>query len=206
MVQTGSAAPTAHQTNTRRRILEAASRVFRRRGLHATGMRQIAAEAGMHAGNLYYYFRSKQELLAFCQEETLDRLLAAAESARASGLPPEATLRRMIGDHLVCLNETLPGSLAHLEVEALGAPWQARIKRRRDRYERLLRDIVRRGIEAGSFRAIDPKAATLALLGALNWTVKWFRPDGGLSARELGEQFAELLVGGLAASAAREAS
>ena len=43
----------------KRQILEAASRVFRRKGLHGTGMRDIATELGMHAGNLYYYFPNK---------------------------------------------------------------------------------------------------------------------------------------------------
>jgi AcrR family transcriptional regulator len=200
MVQIAAAAPTEQRQATRRRILEAASRVFRRRGLQAAGMREIAAEAGMHAGNLYYYFRSKEELLAFCQEETLGQLLAAADAAQASGLPPEEALRQLIVDHLVCLNETNPGSLAHLEVEALSGPWRERIQRRRDRYERLLRELVRAGVHDGAFRRVDAKAATLVLLGALNWTVKWFRPDGPASAREMGERFADLLLGGLAAT------
>ena len=67
----------------KREILEAAGRAFRRRGLHACGMREIAAELGMHAGNLYYYFKSKQELLAFCQQDALAGLLELARDVRA---------------------------------------------------------------------------------------------------------------------------
>src|SRR5262245_52472340 len=63
----------------KRAILEAAARVFRRRGLAATGMRDIAAELGMAVGNLYYYFRDREELIAFVQEEALDGLLDLAE-------------------------------------------------------------------------------------------------------------------------------
>jgi len=68
----------AAQNDARRlEILRAAARVFRRLGLSATGMREIAEEADLSPGNLYYYFSGKDEILLFCQERTLERLLAA---------------------------------------------------------------------------------------------------------------------------------
>src|SRR5256885_5377388 len=66
----------------RQEILRAAARVFRRLGLSATGMREIAEEADLSPGNLYYYFSGKDEILLFCQERTLVRLLASVEEAR----------------------------------------------------------------------------------------------------------------------------
>jgi AcrR family transcriptional regulator len=183
----------------KREILDAASRVFRRQGLHATGMRDIAAELGMAVGNLYYYFRDKGELLAFVQEESLAGLLDLAARVRATGLRADAQLLLLIEGHVVLLNETMPGSLAHLEVEALGERWREAIQKRRDRYERAFRDTIEAGIAAGVFRRADPKVAALALLGAANWTVKWFRPGGGKSAGEIGRECAELLVRGLLA-------
>jgi hypothetical protein len=52
---------------------------------------------------------------------------------------------------------------------------------------------------AGVFRQTDPKVTAMAILGALNWTVKWFRPDGGKTAQEIGRECAELLVRGVMA-------
>ncbi|HEX6901005.1 MAG TPA: TetR/AcrR family transcriptional regulator [Thermoanaerobaculia bacterium] len=183
----------------KRGILDAASRVFRRKGLHATGMRDIAAELGMAVGNLYYYFKDKEELLAFVQEDALAGLLDLAAQVRETDLSADARLARLIEEHVVRLNEGTPGSLAHLEVEALGEPWRREVLERRDRYELAFREIIEEGIAAGVFRPADPKVNALAILGAVNWTVKWFRPDGGKSAREIGRECAELLVRGLLA-------
>ncbi len=181
----------------KREILEAASRVFRARGLHAAGMRDIAAELGMAVGNLYYYFRDKEDLLAFVQESALARLLDTAAKVRELDLPADQRLRLVLEEHVVGLNdpeEGTPGSLAHLEVEALGEERRAGVLARRDEYEQIVRSLIEEGMDQGMFRRADPKVASLALLGSVNWTVKWFRPEGGKSAREIGRQIAEMMV------------
>ncbi len=192
-------AETDRAVERKRQILEGAARVFRRKGLHAAGMREIAAELGMHVGNLYYYFENKQALLAFCQEEALAGLLGLADDIVAGPGTASDKIRRLIVGHIELLNEKTPGSLAHLEVEALRGGWRERIQPGRDRYERLCRELVRQGIDEGSLRPVDPHVAAMAILGALNWTVKWFRPEGPRAAAEIGREFAALLVDGLRA-------
>lgn len=191
--------PNARVAGKKLEILAAASRVFRRAGLHAAGMREIAAESGMHVGNLYYYFRNRQELLAFCQEQTLTGLLELVRDTRRSPDPADVKLARLIEGHVVRLNEELPGSLAHLEVEALEEPRRTEILQRRDRYEREVRAMIEDGMRSGLFRQVDAGVAAKAILGALNWTVKWFQPTGGKSTRQISDEFAQLLVGGLLA-------
>ena len=190
----------------RREILGAASRLFRARGLHATGMREIAAALGMTAGNLYYYFPSKQDLLAYCQEETLGQLLDLARGG-ASGprRTPDQRLRDLIEGHVTVLNEATPGSLAHLEVNEVAAARRASLLARRRSYETAIRRLIDAGVAAGTFRPVDSRLATLALLGALNWTVKWFQPDGRKSATEVGREFADLLLRGLLSGAPKHA-
>lgn len=181
----------------KREIVEAASRVFRARGLHAAGMRDIAAELGMAVGNLYYYFRDKEDLLAYVQESALSRLLGMAARVQALDLPADGKLRLLLEEHVVALNdpeEGTPGSLAHLEVEALGEERRPAVLARRDEYEQAVRSLIEEGMDQGIFRRADPKVASLALLGSVNWTVKWFRPEGGKSAREIGRQIADMMV------------
>ncbi len=200
MVQIRATADTDKIRARKRAMLHAASRAFRAKGFHDASMRDIAAALGMTVGNLYYYFESKRHLLAFCQDDTLTRLLDSVSHAarvKRHGLTADQRLWLLIVGHVVCLNESVPGSLAHLEVEQLPSRARRPMLDRRDRYERRLRAVVSEGIAERRFRKVDPKVAVLAILGGLNWTVRWFRPDGRLSARDLGEQIAEQFVRGL---------
>ena len=183
----------------KRAILDAAARVFRRQGLQATGMRDIAQELGMAVGNLYYYFADREELLAYIQDDALSALLALADTVRDQPLSADQKLQLLIEGHVVRVNEGTPGALAHLEVEVLGERWRGAIQARRDAYERAFREVIEEGVAAGLFRPVDVKVAAMAILGAVNWTVKWFRPQGAKSAAAIGRESAELLVRGLLA-------
>ncbi len=201
MVQTPSTKPRVRQKALakKRQILEAAARVFRKQGLHATGMRDIAAELGMQVGNLYYYFENRQELLAFCQRDALAGLLQLAAWVDRLRLPAPGKLYLLILGHVVHINEGTQGSVAHLEVEALERRWRRKIQARRDEYETGVRRLIASGITEGTFREVDPKTATMAILGAVNWTVKWYRPGGDKDAHRIGDEFAVQLVRGLLA-------
>ena len=178
-------------------ILGAASRAFGERGYHETGMRDIASDLGMTVGNLYYYFENKQALLYFCQDETLNGLLELADWVSENARSEADRLYLLIVGHVLCINEGVPGSLAHHEVEALDAPWRGKIVRKRREYELALRTLVEEGMREGVFVQADANLATLAILGAVNWTVKWFRSDSGLGVRAVGQGFAGHLVRGL---------
>lgn len=202
MVQITGDAESAEDSRTHRKqleILAAASRAFRRQGLHATGMRDIAAESQMHVGNLYYYFRNKQELLAFCQRHTLSGLMELADQIARQPWQADEKLYRLIIAHIVRLNDEMPGSLAHLEVEALDEPLRHDILQARDRYEEAMSQIVREGVDDGLFRQVQTGVVVKAILGAVNWTVKWYQPQGSSTSEEIGGEFAQLLVGGLLA-------
>jgi len=185
-------------------ILRAAGRVFRRLGVSGTGIREIAEEASLLPGNLYYYFTGKDEILQFCQERTLERLLAAAKDASSAAGPLAERLRSVIRAHVHCMLDDLEGATAHLEVEALPETLRAPIIRKRDAYERAVRALVVVGMKRGEFGETDPSLVTRAMLGAVNWTARWYRPDGPQSVSEIADTLSEYLVRGLAAPGARK--
>lgn len=187
--------PRAH--DRRREILRAAADVFRRKGYHGAGMRDIAKALQMAPSGLYYYFPSKESLLYACQDLSLRRLLGLiAEQQDAPG-PVEARLRAVVTGHLQQTLEELGGSAAHIEFHALPPEQLRDILAKREQYEQGLRALVQAGIDDGSFRAVDAKLATLAMLGAINWSVMWWRPDGPLTPAELADGLLDPWLSGL---------
>ena len=133
-------------------IMRAAARVFRVRGFAASGMRHIATAADLSPANLYHYFRGKDELLFFCQDRSVDRLLDALAAARKNRGPLADRLREMAIAHVLCLLDEVEGSAAHLEVDALPPRLRARIVAKRDQYERGVRALVAGGVRARTLR------------------------------------------------------
>ena len=181
----------------RTEILRAASRVFRRRGLAAAGMREIAEEADVSPGILYYYFSGKDEILLFCQERTLEHMLAAVEAAHALPASSAERLRGVLQAHVHAMLDELEGATAHLEVEALPEALRAPVMEKRDRYERAVRALVAEGIRRGEFAKADAALVTRAMLGAVNWSARWFRPDGPQSSAQVAQSLSDYLVKGL---------
>jgi AcrR family transcriptional regulator len=179
-------------------ILRAAAAVFRRRGFDRAGMREIADGLGVTTGVLYYHFKDKDEILYFCQDYSLDRMLEEGARIRREKAAPGVRLRRLIEAQLTCMLDELQGSAAHVEFAGLPPPLLKKIVAKRDKYERLMRGVVSQGMRTGAFRKRDPKLVTLAMLGAINWTIKWYRPEGRQSAARISREFADYLIKGLA--------
>jgi len=185
-------------------ILRAASHVFRERGFAATGMREIAAEADLSPGNLYHYFAGKHEILYFCQDRTLVRMLDALDEAGALDGTAAERVRHVIRAHVCCVLDELGGATAHLEVEALPDELRRDIVDKRDRYERGLRELVAGGVRSGELAPCDEALVTRAILGAINWSARWYKPGGRQSAEEVADGMADYLVRGLQGAAAAD--
>ncbi|MBI4168760.1 MAG: TetR/AcrR family transcriptional regulator [Acidobacteria bacterium] len=178
-------------------ILRKAAAAFRDRGYAATSVRDIARRAGMTPGNLYYYFRDKQEILYFCQDYSLDVLLREARRIRRRALRADEKIRALIRSQVLCMLDELRGSAGHIEFHAISRPRLRRIIEKRDAYERIVRAVVKDGIREGRFSTCDPKLVSLAMLGAVNWTARWYRPGGGRTPEAIAAAFADYLVRGL---------
>ncbi|HEU5257997.1 MAG TPA: TetR/AcrR family transcriptional regulator [Vicinamibacterales bacterium] len=179
-------------------ILRAAARLFRERGFADTGMRDIAAAADLSAANLYHYFDGKNDLLFYCQDRALDRMLAAVAAARRESRSAAERLRVVFTAHLQTLLDEIEGATAHLQIDSLPPKLRDAIVKKRDSYERALRRLIADGIKSGELVDMDPAVVARAMLGAMNWTVTWFRPDGPETAAAVGEVISRFLVRGIA--------
>jgi AcrR family transcriptional regulator len=178
-------------------ILKSAAAAFRHRGYHGASVDEIASALEMTKGNLYYYFRNKEEILFACHDYSNDVLLALLADAQDTEAGPEAKMRKLVVSFIHLILDELRGTALTLDLEALSPPLLKRVIAKRDRFDRGLREIIQEGIDTGVFRPGDPKMIAFAIMGAVNWIPKWFDPAGPATSEQIGEAFADYLVGGL---------
>jgi AcrR family transcriptional regulator len=180
-------------------ILRAAAQLFRDRGFAETGMRDIADASDLSPANLYHYFDGKHDLLFYCQDRALDRMLDAVADARRRASAATERLRLVLTAHVHTLLDDIEGATAHLQMESLPPSLRSAIVKKRDRYEQALRRLIAEGIRSGELVDMDQAIVARAMLGAMNWTVTWFRPEGAATAAVVGDVISRFLVRGIAA-------
>jgi AcrR family transcriptional regulator len=187
----------ATTTDRRVEILKSAAAAFRRRGYHGASVDEIASALEMTKGNLYYYFQNKEEILFACHDYSLDILLALLAEVQAEPSRPDEKLRRLVLAFVSILLDELQGTALTLDLQALSPPLLERIIAKRDTFDQGMRAVIQQGIDEGLFTPGDPKMISFAILGAVNWITKWFDPAGSLTSDQIGDAFANYLVGGL---------
>jgi len=191
------AKPPARGESTRVQILQSAAAAFRKLGYHGATVQRIAAALRMEKGNLYYYFRNKEEILFACHQYSLDRLIRLLDEISASDESPDAKLRTLIVALVHTILDELHGTTLFIDLVALTPAHLKTIIGRRDRVDRGMRQIIADGAASGTFGDRDAKLLSLAILGAVNWIPRWFKPDGPASSDEIADCFASYLIAGL---------
>src|SRR5437016_4881984 len=148
-------------------------------------MRAIAMPIGLTPAALYHYFESKSDLLYFCQEYSADRMIERARKTLRLRAAWQMKLRAIISEQMLCMLDELNGSAAHIEYHGLTRTRREKILQKRDAYEGIVRIVIEKGIRAREFAPCDVKMVTFAILGAMNWTARWYRPDGPQSPTEI---------------------
>jgi AcrR family transcriptional regulator len=182
-------------TDRRIEILKSAAAAFRRRGYHGASVDEIASALAMTKGNLYYYFRNKEDILYACHEFSLDVLLQLMRDVQTQPIPADEKLRRLILAFVHLILDELQGTALTLDPEALSPPLLAKVIAKRDEFDRGMRAIIQEGMDAGLFAPGDPKMMEFAIMGAVNWISKWFDPAGPMTSQQIGDAFADYLVG-----------
>lgn len=187
----------ADEPNRRADIVRAAGRLFHEKGYSATTIRDIAAAVDMGSGSPFYHFKTKHDMLRAVVLEGMTAINASVALAAGSGKSPRTTFEAMLRAHLGQLlgedGQDFAGTLLH-ESRHLDSEAQAEVVALKDTYEAMwqkaLKDLKRAGLIADA-----SPVARLLLLGALNWTVQWYRPEGPKSIDQIALQLAALVIG-----------
>ena len=183
---------------TRDDILEAAAQVFRQKGFHGASMANIAEAVNLQKASLYHHVSSKQEILFELLDRALELLLERISPIASLNLPADQRLCQMIREYLQILAENTDLSAVLLfEHRSLEGRQHARHVPNRDKFENLWRDVLRDGVRTRQFVCDDIALSVRAILGILNWTITWYRPNGSLTVEQIADHYSNLLLNGL---------
>jgi TetR/AcrR family transcriptional regulator, cholesterol catabolism regulator len=192
---TGGYAP----DETRKALIDSALALFGAKGYATTSVQEITEAAGVTKGAFYHHFESKEELLRLIHDEFLDNQLALLRGALDSSDDAAGRLRELLKALLASSAKYQSNvTVFYLERRHLTGAQFKEIKRKRDEFDQLFRQVIERGVSDGTFRDdLDPRIVSLAILGMCAWVHQWYRRNGRYTAEQIAEIFSELALSGL---------
>jgi len=180
-------------------ILRAAAAVFAEKGYHQASIRDISRATGVSLSGLYYYVRSKEELLFLIQDHCFGAVLENLERILGETEDPRVRLRLLVENHVRFFASNMQEMkvLSH-EADSLSGEFRRRVNAKKKRYTDLCMGILQELRPAGS--RIDLRVATFGLFGMLNWIYNWYHPGRDVPVEELADGFCRLFLQGYLAA------
>jgi TetR/AcrR family transcriptional regulator, cholesterol catabolism regulator len=173
------------------KVLDEAARLFRTKGFEGTSVRDIARAVGILPGSLYCHFETKEALLVAVYVKGVQQISDAVQAAMDKKTDPWDRLEAACVAHL----ESILRDDDYAQVVVRVRPADVPVVHRslidlRNQYEALFDGLVR-DLPLG--RNADRGALRLMLMGAMNWSQTWYRPEGRLNPRAIARRFIALL-------------
>lgn len=189
--------------NRKAEISQAAVRVFHKLGYQGASLSAVAAEVGVDRATIYYYFSSKDDMFDEIVRSVLEENDSLARRIVASPISPSRKMRELIMAFMASYIDNYP--LLHIyvredlrQVAGKRSAWSDHMRRLNRSIQQCVIEIVEQGYADGSFRKMGSAVTvTNGILGMLNWSHRWFKPNTATGPEEIGKTFAEMVLGGL---------
>jgi AcrR family transcriptional regulator len=188
---------------TRQKMLNKARTLFWSKGYNATSVRDIARAYGCKPANVYNFFSKKEDILYEVLLEEMEQIVDPIKNLENEDhIDPVEQLRLLIESHLkITLSHRRSAKLLFdVELDSLSASKRKKIVNMRDDYDRIIRKIIRRGIDAGCFSDIDTKLAGFMIASMITRTRLWYHPKKGVSVPQLADFIFRFAIDGLRGS------
>jgi AcrR family transcriptional regulator len=190
--------PKGKTTTRLEEVLQSAANIFFAKGFHATSIEDVARDVGMLKGSLYYYIRSKDDLL-------FQLLLAGIEDGDAfmarqidpNGDPVEQlelAIRAQI-DYII--RNKIPFGLFLHEFDSLSGKRQHKLTAVMSRYNNRFVNLVRAGQKQGKLMPGEPWIIVNGMLGMCNWLYRWYDIDHASDTEQIKHVFLEMIFRGI---------
>ena len=180
------------------RILKEASAIFAEKSYHQASVRDISAATGISLSGLYYYFRSKEELLFLIQSHCFDTILERLQQDLDPVQDAETRLKVLIRNHLAFF----AGNMAEMKVlshedDTLTGAFADQVLAQKKRYVDTVRSIIAE--VAPGLSPDELRVATFSLFGMMNWIYTWYRPGRDVDVPRLSQAMHHMFLHGLRA-------
>lgn len=187
-----------HYDEKLRSILKSSAKIFAEKGYHRTSIRDIARSTEMSLAGLYYYFRTKEELLYLIQEQCFLTLLQRWEKTADVKSDARARIRTFVENHLgFFLHNMYEMKVMAYEDESLTGEFAEKILVLKRRYVQILMDLIVELQSPEGGKGINLRVAAFALFGMMNWIFTWYHPKRDLPLPELIEQMLRIYFFGI---------
>lgn len=179
-------------------VLQSAANIFFAKGFHATSIEDVARDVGMLKGSLYYYIKSKDDLL-------FRLLLAGIEDGDAfiaqqidpEGDPVEQLERAIRAQIDYIIQKRVQFGLFLHEFDSLSGKRQHKLISVMSRYNSRFVELVRRGQEQGKLMDGEPWIIVNGILGMCNWLYRWYDTDEISDPEQVKQIFLRMLLHGI---------
>jgi len=182
----------------REEIISAATELFYEYGFQKATIRDICSKVGITQAALYYYFRTKEEILYTIIERSSNDLYLLLRSCFSEDKDPIEKLKKAIYQHILSIKLAREGAKIIIEDKRFLDGDLNRFVKDKEKaifylYKNQLEDLQKRG----RIKQCDLTVATFSILGTINWLYHWYRSDRGLPLEALSEQLVDILFHGL---------
>jgi AcrR family transcriptional regulator len=184
-------------------ILRTAAAIFAEKGYHQASIRDISRATGISLSGLYYYVRSKEEILFRIQEHAFATVLDNLSRLLEADRPAEERLRLLVENHLRFFVHNMKEMkvLSH-EATALTGEARARVNGLKRRYTDLCIHLLREMRPEEDPQRV--RVSSFALFGMMNWIYNWYRPGMDPRVEELADEMTRIFLHGFLAESPLE--
>ncbi|SES78176.1 transcriptional regulator, TetR family [Oceanobacillus limi] len=184
------------RTSLRDKIIHVSLHLFEEHGYHGVTVKQIVETVGTSKGGFYHHFTSKDELLFVIHDTFITYALEKATIANETYTSPTLRLQAIIKSFIKVFDLYKAHiSVFYQESNYLKGNYQVSIKCKRKQFKQIILNVIEEGQHTGEFRDnISIEISTMAILGMVNWTYKWYKKTGDKSIDEIGDIFVDIVL------------
>ncbi|MFP5262003.1 MAG: TetR/AcrR family transcriptional regulator [Blastocatellia bacterium] len=178
-------------------MLKTSAAIFAEKGYHSTSIRDIARATKMSLSGLYYYFKSKDELLFLIQDYCFSTVIDDCRRLLAGVEDPVHRLKLLIENHLnYFVNNMNEMKVLSHEANSIGGDFLKRVNSKKRQYVDLAMGLLEEIARKQGVQGVDIRVATFSLFGMMNWIYNWYNPRKDVDVAGLSRNITRIFLSG----------